>query len=58
MAMIGYPKPFVAFGQNAFTEADKPYILYVSGEYMLVEGDYLCKYNEGLESKLYFYPTM
>lgn len=56
MAMIGYPKPFVAFGQNAFKEGDKPYILYVSGEYMLVEGDYLCKYNEGLESKLYFLP--
>ena len=56
MAMIGYKKPFVAFGKDAFAKGDNPYVLYVNGEYMLREGDYLCKFNEGLESKLYFLP--
>ncbi|MBP6428896.1 MAG: sulfatase-like hydrolase/transferase [Bacteroidales bacterium] len=57
MSMIGYRKPFIAFGKDALSKGDKPYVLYVNGEYMLREGDYLCKYNEGLESKLYFLPS-
>lgn len=57
MALLGYPKPFISFGKNAFLEGDNPYILYISGEYMLREGNYLCKYHEGLDSKLYFLPN-
>lgn len=53
MGLIKYPKPFISFGQNAFSKEEDSYILSISGEYMLLQGDYLCKYLEGIGSRLY-----
>jgi glycosyltransferase involved in cell wall biosynthesis len=53
MGLIKYPKPFISFGQNAFSKEENSYILSISGEYMLLQGDYLCKYLEGIGSRLY-----
>lgn len=57
MSMIGYCEPFIGFGQDAFSEVDNSYILYVSGEYILREGDYVIRFNDGLYSRLYFLPN-
>lgn len=57
MSMIGYCEPFIGFGQDAFSEVDNSYILYVSGEYILREGDYILRFNDGLYSRLYFLPN-
>lgn len=54
MALIGYKKPFISFGKNAFEKGDNPYILFTNDEYMLIEGDYLFKYQDGFDSKLFF----
>lgn len=53
MGLIKYPKPFISFGKNAFSQEEKGYILFIGGEYMLLQGDYLCKYIDGIGSKLY-----
>lgn len=53
MGLIKYPKSFVSFGQDAFSSQEKAYILSIGGEYMLMQGDYLCKYIDGMEPKLY-----
>ncbi len=56
MNLLHYPKPIVAFGQNQFNSKEKFYILLLNGEYLLMQGDYVCKYNQGIGAKLFFLP--
>lgn len=58
MSLMHYPKPVLAFGQNIFSKGDKFYLILLNGEYILRDGDYLCKYHDGLnDSELYYLPN-
>ncbi|MBP1630444.1 MAG: sulfatase [Bacteroidetes bacterium] len=56
MSLIHFPKPVVGFGQNIFSNKEKFYILDINDEYILRIGDYVTKFRDGLEPKLYFLP--
>ncbi|MDR0971507.1 MAG: sulfatase-like hydrolase/transferase [Bacteroidales bacterium] len=57
MSLIHYPYSFISFGQNIFSNDENYYILYLNGEYIFREGNYVLKYNDDITPTLYYLPN-
>lgn len=57
MNLIHYPNPIISFGQNVFNTKDMFYILNLNDEFILRIGDYLSRFNEGMDISLYYLPN-
>lgn len=57
LSLLNYPKEYIGFGQNIFSDQEKYYMLYFNQELILVCGNYLSRYREGEEIELFHLPS-
>lgn len=54
MALVGYERPFVAFGNNIFDSRQQSFaVQYMNGIYQIIRGDYLLEFDGNKSLSLY-----